>query len=369
MVHKITVIPGDGIGPEITEETMRVVDATNVDVEWEVVIAGLEALEETGELMPTAVRQSIRRNKIAIKGPLTTPVGTGHKSLNVQLRQKYELFANIRPISLIPGIQSRYSGEDMNIVIFRESTEGLYTGIEHTVVKGVVESIKIITEKASTRIARMAFRYAERRGRKKVTAVHKANIMKLSDGLFLESCRKVAKAHPSIEYEELIVDNCSMQLVMNPSQFDIILLPNLYGDILSDLCAGLVGGLGVTPGANIGNTFAVFEAVHGSAPDIAGQGVANPTAMILSAAMMLRHLDRDDQAFLIRKAVANLISRGRILTPDLGGSASTSEYGKALVSEIKKLKAKGKTAYWPKELERRKKPRKKTSTAKKKPKG
>lgn len=347
--YTITLISGDGIGPEITEATTAVVDATECGLLWEPVVAGLPALEQFGELMPKPVHQSLRRNKIALKGPLTTPVGTGHKSLNVQMRQQYQLYANIRPIALIPGIRSRYVGEPMNMVIFRESTEGLYTGIEHQITPGVVETIKIITEKASTRIARKAFQYANHRGRKKVTAVHKANIMKLSDGLFLECCRKIAKKHPNIEYEELIVDNCSMQMVMNPSQFDVILLPNLYGDIMSDLCAGLVGGLGVTPGANIGDNHAVFEAVHGSAPDIAGQGIANPTAMLLSAAMMLRHLNMDDSAFLIRKAVGNVITRGKVLTRDLGGKATTKEYTAALIKEVKSLNKRGQKAYWPKD--------------------
>ncbi|MEM7168430.1 MAG: isocitrate/isopropylmalate dehydrogenase family protein, partial [Planctomycetota bacterium] len=339
--YTITLIPGDGIGPEITEAVVKVVDATGCGLRWEPVVAGLEALEEHGELMPKEVHRSLQRNKIALKGPLTTPVGTGHKSLNVQLRQKYQLYANIRPIALIPGIDSRYVGEAMNMVIFRESTEGLYTGIEHTIVPGVVETLKIITEKASTRIASKAFQYARHRGRQKVTAVHKANIMKQSDGLFLECCRKIAKKHPEIAYEELIVDNCSMQMVMNPSQFDVILLPNLYGDIMSDLCAGLVGGLGVTPGANIGDKHAVFEAVHGSAPDIAGQGIANPTAMLLSAAMMLRHLNMDDSAFLIRTAVGNVISRGKSLTRDLGGEATTEEYTAALIKEVQRLAKRG----------------------------
>lgn len=357
MSRVITMIPGDGIGPEISTVTMQVVDATGVGIEWDIQEAGLAAFEKTGQLMSPRVKQSIRKNRVAIKGPLTTPVGGGHRSLNVQLRQEYELYANIRPIQLIPGIASRYAGEPMNMVIFRESTEDLYAGIEHVVVPGVVESIKIVTEKASTRIAKMAFQYAQRRGRRKVTAVHKANIMKLADGLFLQCCRKVAERHPQIAYEELIVDNCSMQVVMNPSKFDVILLPNLYGDILSDLCAGLVGGLGVTPGANVGDKFAIFEAVHGSAPDIAGQGVANPTALVLSAAMMLRHLDRDDEAFLIRKAVAEVVSRGAVLTGDLGGTATTAEFGNALVAEVERLRKKGPDAYWPPLADRRSRPR------------
>ncbi|MGE3163552.1 MAG: isocitrate/isopropylmalate dehydrogenase family protein [Planctomycetota bacterium] len=357
MSRTITLIPGDGIGPEISAAMMRVVDATGVGIEWDVQQAGLSALEKTGQLMSARVKQSIRRNRVAIKGPLTTPIGGGHRSLNVQLRQEYQLYANIRPIQLIPGVASRYAGERMNMVIFRESTEDLYAGIEHVIVPGVVESIKIVTEKASSRIANMAFKYAQRRGRRKVTAVHKANIMKLADGLFLNCCRKVAKRFPQIEYEEMIVDNCSMQVVMNPSRFDVILLPNLYGDILSDLCAGLVGGLGVTPGANVGDRYAIFEAVHGSAPDIAGKGIANPTALILSAAMMLRHLDRDDEAFLLRKAVAEVVSRGAPLTRDLGGTATTAEYGDALVQEVGRLRKQGPDAYWPELTERRAAPR------------
>ena len=341
---KITMIPGDGIGPEISEAMMAVIDAEDAGLRWEVEPAGIDVLEETGKLVPDDVHKSIKRNRIAIKGPLTTPVGGGHRSINVQLRQEYKLFANVRPIKLIPGVRSRYVGEAMDMVLFRENTEDLYAGIEHTIVPGVVETLKIITSKASTRIARMAFEYAESRGRKKVTVVHKANIMKLSDGLFLECARKESLKHPNIEFEAMIVDNCCMQIVLNPSQFDVILLPNLYGDIISDLCAGLVGGLGVTPGANIGHNTAIFESVHGSAPDIAGQGLANPTALILSATMMLRHLGLHESAFRVRQAITNVIQKGQTLTKDLGGDATTKEFEKAIVGEIKRLKKRGLSA-------------------------
>jgi len=338
MARTITVIPGDGIGPEICRAMMDVLDSLSLGLRFEVVDAGLECFERTGELVPAAVHKSLRRNRVAIKGPTTTPVGKGHKSVNVALRQEYELFANIRPIQLIPGIRSRYIdlGESMNMVIFRENTEDLYAGIEHTIVPGVVETLKIITEKASRRIARLAFEYARLRGRRKVTVGHKANIMKLSDGLFLECARREARRFPEIAFEEVIVDNLCLQIVVRPSHFDVILLPNLYGDIISDLCAGLVGGLGVTPGANIGRNTAIFESVHGTAPDIAGQGKANPTAIILSAAMMLRHLHLDDAAFRLRGAVREVISRGEAVTADLGGRASTGEYAAALIEALRR---------------------------------
>jgi len=340
----ITVIPGDGIGPEIATAMMQTLEALDIGLTFEVVQAGLEAFEEHGELVPAAVHRSIRKNRVAIKGPTTTPVGGGHTSINVQLRQQYQLYANIRPIKLIPGIPSRYVdlGDRMDMVIFRENTEDLYAGIEHTIVPGVVETLKIITAKASERIARLAFEYARERCRKKVTVAHKANIMKLSDGLFISSAQKIAKKYPEIEYEELIVDNCCLQIVVRPADFDVILLPNLYGDIISDLCAGLVGGLGVTPGANIGKKMAIFEAVHGSAPDIAGKGKANPTALILSAAMMLRHLQRDAAASRLRDSLAAVISRGEALTVDLGGTASTTEFTNEVVAEIQRQKKRGK---------------------------
>ncbi len=344
MSRKITVIPGDGIGPEIATAMMQTLEALDLGLTFDVVHAGLEAFEEHGELVPRSVHKSIRKNRVAIKGPTTTPVGSGHSSINVQLRQQYKLYANIRPIKLIPGIPSRYVdlGDRMDMVIFRENTEDLYAGIEHTIVPGVVETIKVITAKASERIARLAFEYARERGRKKVTVAHKANIMKLSDGLFISSAQKIAKKFPEIEYEELIVDNCCLQIVVRPADFDVILLPNLYGDIISDLCAGLVGGLGVTPGANIGKKTAIFEAVHGSAPDIAGQGKANPTALILSAAMMLRHLQLDAAASRLRSSLATVISRGEALTVDLGGTASTAEFTNEVIAEIQRQKKEGK---------------------------
>ena len=342
MSRQITVIPGDGIGPEIAQAMMEVLDAMKIGLSFEVVNAGLETFEATGELLPEAVHRSIRKNKIAIKGPTTTPIGSGHKSINVQLRQQYELYANIRPIKLIPGIPSRYIdlGDRMDMVIFRENTEDLYAGLEHTIVPGVVETLKIITAKASERISQLAFEYARHRGRKKVTVAHKANIMKLSDGLFIASSRKIAKKFPEIEYEELIIDNCCMQIVVRPAHFDIILLSNFYGDIISDLCAGLVGGLGVTPGANIGTKISIFEAVHGSAPDITGLGKANPTALILSAAMMLRHLKLDTEAFRLREAIADVISKGDFLTVDLGGSATTGEFTREVIKRLALSKGK-----------------------------
>ncbi len=360
MTHMVTMIPGDGIGPEISEATRRIIDSVDCGIEWEIADAGAAAFERTGELLPRKTQASLRRNRLALKGPLTTPVGGGHKSVNVQLRQMYNLFANIRPITLIPGIKSRYQGEAMNMVIFRENTEDLYAGKEHEIVPGVVETLKIITSKASKRIARMAFEYARLRGRKKVTAVHKANIMKLSDGLFLESVRTVSKKFPDIEFEDLIVDNCCMQIVLHPSRFDVIVLPNLYGDIISDLCAGLVGGLGVCPGGNIGKNMAIFESVHGSAPDIAGQGIANPTALTLSAAMMLRHLKLDDPAFLVRQSIASVIGKGKCVTPDLGGDASTDEFANAVISEIRR-RAKRRTVTGGKKSTKKKATKKKAS--------
>src|SRR5215203_3042947 len=278
--HTVTLIPGDGIGPEIIAATVRIIEASGVDIVWETQIIGAYALEKFGTTIPDATIESIKRNKVALKGPLTTPVGKGFTSVNVGLRKALDLYANVRPIRALPNIPSR--NPELDLVIVRENTEDLYAGLEHIVVPGVVESIKIITEKASTRIARYAFEYAKANGRKKVTAVHKANIMKLSDGLFLECFYNVAKDHPDIEADDKIIDNCCMQLVMRPEQFDVLVMENLYGDIVSDLCAGLIGGLGLAPGANIGEQGAVFEAVHGSAPDIAGQGIANPTAILMS---------------------------------------------------------------------------------------
>jgi isocitrate dehydrogenase (NAD+) len=299
--HTVTLIPGDGIGPEVTAAAVRVLSATGVKIEWQTEMAGASAVGEHGSPLPDRVLESIRRTHLALKGPTETPVGTGHRSVNVALRKQLDLYANLRPLRTLPGVRSRYEGVD--VVVVRENTEDLYSGLEHVVVPGVVESLKIITERASTRIARFAFEYARTHGRKRVSAVHKANIMKLSDGLFLDCCRKVAASCPEVVYDEIIVDNACMQLVLDPTRFDMLLLENLYGDIISDLCAGFVGGLGMAPGANIGDGGAVFEAVHGSAPDIAGQDVANPIALVLSGAMMLEHVGEPKAAGRVREAV------------------------------------------------------------------
>jgi isocitrate dehydrogenase (NAD+) len=335
--HKITLIPGDGIGPEIIAATVRIIEASGVDVEWETHIMGAQALEKYGTTLPEDTIESIRRNKVALKGPQMTPVGKGFTSVNVGLRKALDLYANVRPVRALPNIPSR--NPELDLVIVRENTEDLYAGLEHVVVPGVVESIKIITEKASTRIARYAFEYARANGRKKVTAVHKANIMKLSDGLFLECFYNVAKDYPEIESDDKIVDNCCMQLVMRPEQFDVLVLENLYGDIVSDLCAGLIGGLGLAPGANIGEQGAVFEAVHGSAPDIAGQGIANPTAILMSAILMLRHLKEMDAAARIEKAMLEVFAEGKSITKDLGGTAKTNEFARAIVEKMTKADA------------------------------
>lgn len=337
MPHKVTLIPGDGIGAEITAAVVRIIEAAGVEIEWESYIAGAEALSRFGDPLPEPVLDSIRRNKVALKGPLTTPVGTGFASVNVRLRKTLDLYANLRPVRNLPGLVTPFG--DLDLIVVRENTEDLYSGLEHVVVPGVVESIKIITEKASTRIARFAFDYARREGRKKITAIHKANIMKLSDGLFLDCFRKVAAEYPEIEADDKIVDNTCMQLVMKPQQFDILLLENLYGDIVSDLAAGLVGGLGICPGANIGELGSVFEAVHGSAPDIAGKNLANPTALLQSGVMMLRHLGERDAADLISRAMIYTLSEKKIRTRDLGGTASTTEYTEAIVATMKEMSA------------------------------
>src|SRR6476620_1715592 len=321
MTHKITLIPGDGIGPEVTEAVLRVLAATGVSIEWERFQAGVVSFERTGQALPVELIDSIRRTKVALKGPVTTPIGTGFTSVNVGLRKALDLYSNLRPVWNLPGVAARFQGVDL--VIVRENTEDLYAGLEHTVVPGVVESLKIITEKASTRIAKFAFEHARRYGRKKVTAVHKANIMKLSDGLFLESARAVASEFPGITYDEKIIDAACMHLVMNPGQFDVLVLPNLYGDIVSDLCAGLVGGLGVVGAANLGTEIGVFEAVHGSAPDIAGKNLANPTALLLSAVLMLRHIGEATAASRIMSALGRVLIDGSTRTRDLGGRAST----------------------------------------------
>ncbi|MFB3923534.1 MAG: isocitrate dehydrogenase (NAD(+)) [Terriglobia bacterium] len=332
MATTVTLISGDGIGPEVSEATVRLLDAAGADITWEErearPIVGLR--QEDARADP--VVSSILKTRVGLKGPITTPVGVGHRSINVALRRALDLFANFRPVRKLPGIKTPF--EHLDLVIVRENTEDLYSGLEHTVIPGVVEGLKIVTDRASTRIAQFAFEYARKMGRKKVAAVHKANIMKLADGLFLECCRKVAKEFPEIEFREVIVDNCCMQLVLRPSQFDVLLLPNLYGDIVSDLCAGLVGGLGLVPGANFGENCAVFEAVHGSAPDIAGKKVANPTAMMLSAILMLRHLNKNEVADRVEKAIHRVYDEGRHLTRDVGGSAGTEEFTDAVIGAL-----------------------------------
>ncbi|HLV00762.1 MAG TPA: isocitrate dehydrogenase (NAD(+)) [Acidobacteriota bacterium] len=332
MAHTVTLIEGDGIGPEVTNAAVRVLEAAQADLEWERVEAGLAVVSKYGKPLPDHVIDSIQKNRVALKGPLTTIVAKGFPSVNVELRKKLNLYANLRPVHNIPGIRSRF--QDVDLVVIRENTEDLYSGLEHTIAPGVTQSLKIITKEASQRIARFAFEYAQKWNRRKVTAVHKANIMKVSDGLFLETCQEIAKDYPEVEYQEVIVDNLAMQLVLNPQQYDILLLTNLYGDIVSDLCAGLVGGLGVVPGANIGDDCSVFEAVHGSAPDIAGKDIANPLALIFSSLLMLRHLDMNPIADRIRDAVYAVTSEGKILTPDLGGSSTTTEFTDAIISRL-----------------------------------
>jgi isocitrate dehydrogenase (NAD+) len=328
----VTLIPGDGIGPEVAAATVRVMAAAGAELDWEPQVAGAEALARFGDPLPEEVLESVRRNRVALKGPVTTEVGGGFQSINVQLRQKLDLYANLRPSRSLPGIPNRFEGVD--VVVVRENTEDLYSGLEHIVVPGVVESLKIITEKASTRIALFAFEYARRHGRKRVTAVHKANIMKLSDGLFLDCFRRVAVKFPDIRADDRIVDNMCMQLVMRPEEWDVLLLENLYGDIVSDLCAGLVGGLGVVPGANLGLEYAVFEAVHGSAPDIAGRDLANPLALIRSAILMLYHLGKDEVAKRVGAALRQVIVADRVRTRDLGGDATTTRFTDAVVAAL-----------------------------------
>ena len=334
MTHQITLIPGDGIGPEVADASVRAIAATGSSVEWERVDAGARALAEQGQLLPDDVFASLEITRVGLKGPTTTPIGGGHQSINVVLRNKLGLYVNFRPVVTLPGLKTRFDDLSLDIAIFRENTEDLYAGLEHEVVPGVVESLKIITEKASSRIARAAFEFARREGRRKVTAVHKANIMKLSDGLFLKCCRLTAAQFPEIVYNELIVDNTCMQLVMRPETFDVMVLPNLYGDIVSDLAAGLVGGLGIVPGANLGDSHAIFEAVHGTAPDIAGKGLANPTALMQSAVLMLVHLGERAAAMRLRSAVARVYAEGKHLTGDVGGHAGTAEFTDAIVRHI-----------------------------------
>ena len=332
MSHTITLIPGDGIGPEVTEAVVRIVKVAGVQIDWDRHEAGVIAFKRFGQTLPMDLLDSVRRNKVALKGPVTTPIGEGFTSVNVGLRKALDLYANLRPIKKLPGIESRF--DNVDLVIVRENTEDLYAGLEHEIVPGIVESLKIITEKASTRIAKFAFEHARKFGRHRVTAIHKANIMKLSDGLFIDSARAVSHDYTDITYDERIVDAACMQLVMHPEKLDVLLLPNLYGDIVSDLCAGLVGGLGVVPGANIGTEASVFEAVHGSAPDIADQNLANPTALLMSALLMLDFLHEHQASQRIRGALERVLGAGAIRTRDLGGTASTTEFTDAICREV-----------------------------------
>lgn len=332
MSYNITLIPGDGIGPEVMGAAKAVIDASGVEINWDIVDAGEGVIEEYGTPLPEHVIESIKKNKVAIKGPVTTPVGKGFRSVNVGLRQALDLYANVRPVKTYKGVPSRY--EKVDLIIVRENTEDLYAGIEHSIGDIAAESIKIITKKASDRIVEFAFDIAEKQGRKKVTAVHKANIMKLSDGLFLRCAREIAAAHRDIEFSDMIVDAMSMRLVQSPEKYDVLVMPNLYGDILSDMAAGLVGGLGVVPGANIGEDTAVFEAVHGSAPDIAGQNIANPTAAILTGVMMLRYLGEFEAADKIDNAIAKVLSEGKVVTSDLGGKAKTTEFTEEIIKSL-----------------------------------
>ena len=330
--HTITLIPGDGIGPEVTDAVVRILEATGVKFEWERFAAGAGAYELHGEYIPKELVKSIERNCVALKGPVTTPIGGGFASINVTLRQKFELFANFRPIKNLPGLETRYPNVDL--IIIRENTEGLYVGLEHEVVPGVIESLKVMTKKGCTRIAKFAFDYAHKHGRKKIHAIHKANIMKMSDGLFLKCARDVAKNFPEITYAEHIIDNTCMQLVMNPYQYDTLVMENLYGDIVSDLCAAFVGGLGLVPGANIGAEAAIFEAVHGSAPDIAGKDIANPTALLQSAILMLRHIDEEGAANKVQAALEKTYSAKKTLTRDVGGKAGTRAFADAVIANM-----------------------------------
>ena len=332
MRHKVTLIPGEGIGPEVASATRRILEAAGIQIDWEEVQARADRPMEKGQFVTETAVESVRRNRVALKGPMGTAVAGGAPSINVGLRKTLNLYANVRPVKNLPGVKSRF--ENVDVVLIRENTEDLYSGLEHEVVPGVVESLKIITEKASTQIAHFAFKYAKRQGRKKIHAIHKANIMKLSDGLFLKCIRAIAPQYPEIEYKELIVDNACMQMVLNPQQFDMLLLPNLYGDVMSDLAAGLVGGLGVVGSANVGDEAAMFEAVHGTAPDIAGKGLANPTALLLSAIMMLDHLGERSAARLIEAALEKIYRENQHTTPDVGGKASTNEFTNAVIAAL-----------------------------------
>jgi isocitrate dehydrogenase (NAD+) len=332
MQIKVTVLPGDGIGPEVTEATMAIVNASGASIDWEIVDAGGHLIPQYGTPLPEYVLDSIRKNKVALKGPLTTPVGKGFASVNVTLRKALDLYASVRPVLSVPGVKTRY--ENVDLVVFRENTEGLYSGLEHEVVPGVVEGLKIITRQAAERIARYAFEYCRHEGRRKLTVVHKATIMKLSDGLFLDAARTIKAEYPFVAYEERLLDNVAMQLALDPLVFDTLLMENLYGDVLSDLASGLVGGLGLVPGANIGHHYAVFEAVHGSAPDIAGKGVANPTALLKSAVLLLRYIGERQAAARIDKAVFQVYQEGAVRTRDLGGQSNTKDFTQAVISKI-----------------------------------
>jgi isocitrate dehydrogenase (NAD+) len=334
VTHNVTLIPGDGIGPEIADASVRVIEATGVRIDWDKVEVNADIMRETGQSIPPAAIESLESTDLGLKGPVTTPVGGGFQSVNVALRKKFDLYANVRPVKTIPGLKTRFQDVQIDMVIFRENTEDLYSGLEHEVVNDVITSLKVITRNASIKIAKAAFAWAKKHGRKKVCAIHKANIMKKSDGLFLKCCREVAEMHPQVEYTELIVDNASMQLVARPETFDILLLPNLYGDIISDLAAGLVGGLGVVPGANIGDKCAVFESVHGSAPDIAGKGIANPTAMLLSSVLLLEHVGEVKAAACLQSAIEAVYAEGSCLTPDVGGKASTKDFAEAVIKKV-----------------------------------
>ncbi len=334
--HAVTLIPGDGIGPEVTDAVIRILEAagaaTGVKFAWERFAAGAEAFAKQGEYIPKELSESIERTKVGLKGPVTTPIGGGFASINVTLRKQFELYANFRPIRNLPGLETKYPGVDL--IIVRENTEGLYVGLEHEVVPGVVESLKVITEKGSTRIAKWAFEYARRHKRRKIHAIHKANIMKLSDGLFLKCTREMSKRYPEITYGEHIIDNTCMQLVMNPYQYDTLVMENLYGDIVSDLCSGLIGGLGLVPGANIGDHAAIFEAVHGSAPDIAGKDIANPTALLQSAVLMLRHIEEDATADLVQTAIEKVYNEAKTLTRDVHGTSGTKAFADAVLAAM-----------------------------------
>jgi isocitrate dehydrogenase (NAD+) len=337
MKHTVTLIAGDGIGPEVAQAARRIIDVSGAQIEWEEVAARPQAERRGGEFLHADVVESVRRNRVALKGPIATPIAVGPPSINVGLRKALELYANLRPVKNLEGVKARY--ENVDLIIVRENTEDLYAGLEHTIVPGVVESLKIITEKASTRVAKFAFEYARKHGRKTIGAVHKANIMKLSDGLFLTSIRKVATDYPDIEYREVIVDNACMQLVLDPHQFDVLLLTNLYGDIVSDLAAGLVGGLGVVPSANLGLEAAIFEAVHGTAPDLAGKNLANPTAILMSGIMMLDHMGETEAAARIDAALRKVYREGKHLTKDVGGTATTTQFTEAVIAALEKAAA------------------------------